>query len=339
VLLLPDGDDPDSFARKHSTDELKSYINEHQTDFIEFKTRLTLDHVSDPIERSKAITSIVRSIAYVRDPILRDTYITNFAQRCGLKESPLLQTMNKFIQKDIEDRKKERERMSSPQAQAEGTGNANETTAEIEVPADIAVSLPTPNTNVGETERRGMMPNATQDGIATLLMRELVRHGEEIIYNNVETEDGQHVDLSVAEYIAFDLAQDGIRFPDAMYNQMLDEAIAHIHDPGFEAMRFFTQHPDPRLSQAATDLAIDRHQLGGRFLREPREGELKTRVEHLVMDYRRHLMEQRLKSLQDRIKTCPPEDLQQLNDLILQFQETQQLRDMLAKQLGNDIIV
>nr|MCR4919384.1 DNA primase [Prevotella sp.] len=121
VLLLPDGDDPDSFARRHSADELRQYIEQQQTDFIEFKARLTLDGVDDPIERSKAITSIVRSIAYIPDPILRDTYLTTFAQRSLLKEQPLLQTMNKFIRQDMDERRRERER------QQDGAGTSAQT--------------------------------------------------------------------------------------------------------------------------------------------------------------------------------------------------------------------
>ena len=97
VLLLPDGDDPDSFARKHSTEELKRYIDENQTDFITFKTRLTVQDVSDPVKRSQGIGGIVKSVSVIPDQILRSTYIADLAQRIGIKEQTLVAEMNKYI--------------------------------------------------------------------------------------------------------------------------------------------------------------------------------------------------------------------------------------------------
>ena len=110
VLLLPDGDDPDSFARKHSTDDLKRYIEENQTDFITFKSRLTVENVTDPVKRSEAIGGIVKSISVIPDQILRSTYISDFAHRINMKEQTLIAEMNKYIRRDIEDKEKEKAR-------------------------------------------------------------------------------------------------------------------------------------------------------------------------------------------------------------------------------------
>ena len=110
VLLLPDGDDPDSFARKHSTEELKKYIEANQTDFITFKARLTVQDVADPVKRSEGIGGIVRSISVIPDQILRSTYISDFAQRVGIKEQTLIAEMNKYIRANLEEKEKERQR-------------------------------------------------------------------------------------------------------------------------------------------------------------------------------------------------------------------------------------
>ena len=110
VLLLPDGDDPDSFARKHTATEFKEYIEQNATDFISFKTRLTVENVTDPVKRSEAIGGIVKSISVIPEQILRSTYLSTLAQRLGIKEQTLLNTMNGMIRKDIEDKEKERER-------------------------------------------------------------------------------------------------------------------------------------------------------------------------------------------------------------------------------------
>ena len=128
VLLLPDGDDPDSFARKHPAQEFRDYIEEHQTDFIAFKTNLLLKGVTDPIKRSEAINSIVHSVAVIQDPIKRATYIADCAHRLGMNENTLIGTMNNFIREGQEQLRKEQQReerrqdttattVSSPQAQ------------------------------------------------------------------------------------------------------------------------------------------------------------------------------------------------------------------------------
>ena len=103
VLLLPDGDDPDSFARKHSAEDFRKYIEEHQTDFIEFKTDLLLRNERDPLKRSEAINSVVRSISFVTNPILRDTYLHDCSVRMGINEATLINTLNNFIRSNREE--------------------------------------------------------------------------------------------------------------------------------------------------------------------------------------------------------------------------------------------
>ena len=97
VLLLPNNEDPDSFARQHTADEFKAYIEAHATDFIRFKTALLLDNENDPLKRSEAINSIVMSISMVQNPILRDTYLHDCAQRIGMNEMTLINQMNALI--------------------------------------------------------------------------------------------------------------------------------------------------------------------------------------------------------------------------------------------------
>jgi DNA primase len=91
VLLLPEQDDPDSFARKHTASDFKKYISEHQTDFIEFKTNLLLKGVTDPIKRSEAISSIVKSVSVILDPIIRATYLQECSARLGIQETDTYQ--------------------------------------------------------------------------------------------------------------------------------------------------------------------------------------------------------------------------------------------------------
>ena len=255
VLLLPDGDDPDSFSRKHSAQELKDYIEKNQTDFITFKTRLTVENVTDPVKRSEAIGGIVKSISMIPDQILRSTYLSELSQRMGIKEQTLLNSMNSMIRKKIEE---------SGERRAEGDMSAAE---------NSLTSLHSPlSTTSSEVEK--------------LLIQSVVRDGEKVIYENVETDNGELINLTVAQYISYDLGQDNLTFHDARYNQILEEAVAHSGEDGFKAETYFMQHPDVNISTLAVELAIDRHQLGKRFQPKEREGGLRQHVLHLVLDLR-----------------------------------------------------
>ncbi|MDE6807053.1 MAG: DNA primase, partial [Prevotella sp.] len=177
---------------------------------------------------------------------------------------------------------------------------------------------------------------ATQ--VELMLIREVVRNGEKIIFNDVETEDGQTIALTVAEYIHFDLSQDELIFAAPLHNQILAEAVTHVHDEGFKAETYFCAHPDLQVSQLATRLAIDRHQLGGRFLVEDTENSLRRRVLHLVMDFRLDIVETRLKEIQRMLQQVGGDSLRMM-ELLKEHKDTKELRDALAKKLGSDLLV
>ena len=312
VLLLPDGDDPDSFSRKHSAQEFKKYIEEHATDFIDFKIRQTVENVTDPVKRSEAIGGIVKSISVVPDQILRSTYLSELSLRLGIKEQTLLNSMNGMIRKDIEEKEKERERESE---RTNASGNDN--------PPQEFIGLHTVDEQTLEVER--------------LLIRAVIRDGEKVIYENVETEDGGTTNLTVAQYIAFDLGQDGLSFHDERYNQILDEAVAHSGEEGFKAEPYFMQHPDVEISSLAAKLAIDRHQLGKGFQLKEREGGLRRSVLHLVLDFRLEIIEKRLKEIKLQLKQAGS-DMARVKELLEEYKDTQQIRDALAKQLGVGLV-
>ena len=325
VLLLPDGDDPDSFARKHTAQEFKDYIEAHQTDFITFKTQLTVENVSDPVKRSEAIGGIVKSISVIPDQILRSTYLSELSQRMGIKEQTLLNSMNGYIRKDIEEKEKERERgravdgVSQSLSQEQGNVDSLQTNST----SQEFIGLHSVDEQTHEVER--------------LLVRSIIRDGEKVIFENVETEDGGTTSLTVAQYIGYDLGQDGLRFHDERYNRILDEAMAHSGDPDFKAETYFMQHPDVDLSSLAARLAIDRHQLGKGFQPKEQKGTLRQHVLHLVLDLRLDIIEKRLKDIQLQLRNVGS-DMERAKSLLEEYRDTQQLRDALAKQLGNDLV-
>ena len=146
------------------------------------------------------------------------------------------------------------------------------------------------------------------------------------------------IKLSVAQYVAYDLGADDLYFHDDRYNQILQEAVEHSGEDGFKAESYFMQHPDVNISHLAVQLAIDRHQLGKSFQPKEREGGLRQHVLHLVLDLRMDIVEKRLKEIQRELREVGS-DRERMMQLLEEFRDTQQLRDALAKQLGNDVVV
>jgi DNA primase len=327
VLLLPDGDDPDSFSKKHSAQEFKDYIEKNATDFISFKTRLTVENVTDPVKRSEAIGGIVKSISVIPDQILRSTYLSELSQRMGIKEQTLLNSMNGMISKEIEEKAKERERQNHGVLGVQGVQGVQDNS-----------SRDNPVTESGNVLNSINSLNSSPSAeVERLLVQSVVRDGEKVIFEGIETEDGQTIDLTVAQYIAYDLGQDGLSFHDERYNQILSEAAVHSSEEGFKAEEYFMHHPDIAISSLAANLAIDRHQLTPGFQPKEREGGLRQRVLHLVLDLRMDIIEKRLKEIQAQLKTVGS-DMERMKQLLEEFRDTQQIRDALARQLGNDVI-
>lgn len=315
VLLLPDGDDPDSFSRKHSAEEFKEYISSHQTDFIQFKTDLLLRGVSDPVKRSEAISNIIRSVSVIPNQITRDTYLHECSHRLQMSERTLISTMNGFIRGDLEDKAKETEREQRRlQNQLQDGGQA-----------------------AGGPAYGRTAPQHSNE-IERMLIQNIIRHGEETIFEGLETEDGKTVNLSVAQFVDYDLAQDGLSFTNEMYNRILAEAVEHSNDEGFKAETYFMHHPDIRISSLAGDLAINRYQLSRSLEMQHKPETLRQRVVHLVLDFRMTIIKQRLKDIQMQLRQAGS-DMERITQLMKEYRDTQQLRDMMARKLGSDVII
>ena len=312
VLILPDGDDPDSFSRKHTADEFKTYIERHQTDFIQFKTDLLLKGVTDPQKRSEAVSSILKSVSVIPDKLKRDTYLSECSHRFNVNEQALVTTVNTYIQRDKEEKQKERERGDA--------GAADEQREELIMP----IGLHTAQEQTTEVER--------------LLIQNIIRHGDEVIYEGVETDDGQLINLNVAQYVDYDLGADGLEFSNPLFNRILQEAVEHSGDAGFKADLYFMQHPDPQVSQLAANLGIDRHQLSRSFQVNSNSDLLRQRIEHLILDFRMDIVSQHLKELQRKMKEMGS-DMSQLKEVMDEYKKTQELRNALARQRGSDVIV
>ena len=319
VLLLPDGDDPDSFARKHTVADFRKYIEEHQTDFMEFKTDLMLKNERDPLKRSEAINSIIKSISLVNDQILRDTYLHDCAMRMGMNEATLINTMNKFIR--------------------DGRSSA---TAQGQQPQHIAQQQRIATTAT---------PLEQASKVEQMIIKMVIKHGSDILYRNVEDEDGNLIDLTLAQFLDYNLSADSLTFSNDIFTRILQEAVEHSTEEGFDSEQYFIHHDDIEVSRLATTLSEERYRLSApttddenlsdierQQQEETRIERLRLQLDHLLNDFRMDMTEHKLKDLQRQIAT-PGTPTDEIMRLMAEYKDTQMLRNQLAKKLGNNIIV
>ncbi len=310
VLLLPDGQDPDEFARSHTAEELRKYIDDHQEDFIQFKTSLLLKGETDPKKRADGINSIVESISMIQDPVLRDTYIHDCSQRTGLAEATLITRMNAYIR---------------------SKGNAT----------------PAPQAAAPTAEERFVDDNG---GVSSLIVRLIIKHGECIIYNNVEDDNGVFHNLSIAQVVDYSLSQDHLNFTNELYNRILHEAAEQSADPQWKAEPYFLHHDDIEICRVASELSADAYHVtqpkdDGPINEEARRQKeanmmdtLREQTEHLLLDFRMRYVEKHLKELKAQMLKVAG-DMCKLRELMEEFKDMQQIRNVLAKKLGNNIFI
>ena len=305
VLLLPDGDDPDSFARKHSAEEFRKYVEDNQTDFIRFKSDVMLRGVNDPIKRSEAITSIVRSISVIPNQITRDTYVHECSDRLQINEQTLINTMNSFIRGDIESAQKEQER--------EGRRH--------DAPTASAIA-------------------PSQDNpIEPLLIQLILQHGGDIIYKDVKTADGESINLTVAQFIDYDLSQDNLRLSNPIYQTILNEAAAHSGDEGFDPAAFFASYHDINVSSVASSLTFNKYQLCRSLEITPDEEAVRLNTIHLLSEYRAHTVQNMLNALKSRLAEAQRDkNGDEVRAILKEMMDARTLRDTIADSVGQSLV-
>ncbi|MGM9714152.1 MAG: DNA primase [Prevotella sp.] len=343
VLLLPDGEDPDSFARRHSSEEYREYISSHQTDFIQFKISTLLTGVTDPAQRSAHIESIVRSVSVIPDLITRQAYLQDCATRLSMPESVLTARMNTLISEQ-----RAAERRSAAAASQAAERRAATDNAQTGEAADAPNTEPAHNGPAhNEPRTSGQTPiytpaGGTQRGVrsgrvtpSAILAELIVRYGERIIKHDVETVDGDKVSLSLAEYVFYNLRCDNITLDNPLYMSILEEAVSHVHDEGFTSQTYFVHHPDLEISRLAVSLSQERYVLANSLTREMTDEALLQRVEHLLFELHRDVVDMRLKEVERSLAAAfgSPDE----QDVMKQYAELKQIRAKIARRLGNTI--
>ncbi len=308
VLLLPDGKDPDEFARSYSAEDFRKYIEDNQTDFIVFKINVLLKGVTDPVKRSEAVSSIVQSVSVIKDPILRDTYIRECANRTGVSERTLMEQMNRNIYTNREQQTREQQQQRAAVIQEQ------------------------------KMDEQAVATVQQASKVEKMLIQAVVRDGEKIIFRDVKDEtSGEMYNLTVAQYIAYDLASDNLGFSNELYSRILQEAVEHCGEEGFKAEEFFTQHADINIASVAVRLSVDRFQLAESLQVKETELTVRDKVVHLVADFRLDYVSSHLKELNAQLLQAT--DPEEVNKIMEKIMEMQVFRNKLARRRGSNILV
>lgn len=305
VLFLPDGNDPDSFARSHSAEEFRRYIQENQTDFIQFKTDILLRGVTDPVKRSQAINSIVESISKIKNQITRASYITDCSHRLGVNEAIIVNALNNFVRNGMSEQVK---------AERRAAGLKDSTVAAAQQ-AQSAMRAVTPLDKLLEVEE--------------LLVQLIIHHGDQLI--TVQDVDGNDVEVAVAQYISLDLGGDGFKFHNDLYNQIMQEAVEHLEkEDDFVAETYFANHPNPEISRLAGLPTGDQEVSTASLQMKMSADKLRQFVFKDILSFRTHYIAQRIIEVQQEFARNPTN-----RELLQEFMKLKQMNTLLASQANN----
>ena len=243
VVLLPEGEDPDSYAQNHDSTEFIQFIEKHQTDFIRFKTAiLSKDAKDDPFKKAQLIKDVVTSIAVIPDMITRQMFIKDCAERLHISEKVLTIEVINLRKKQVEEDQKGQEHTTSSPSVPSVTSDTSD-----HISSDESEKV----VGIGEAIKQ---PDSPLDKHFYDLIQLVVRHGEQIVGIN-----GQM--FMIGEIIISALEGDSIRPTKTVYQTIMNDFKVHYLDEGFKAETFFKFHEDPDVSATAVDMLIDRYQL------------------------------------------------------------------------------
>ena len=358
VCLLPDGEDPDSFARQHNATEFQAFIKEHETDFIRFKTNLLMEDAGkDPIKRAELIGSIVQSISVIPEAIVRDVYIKECAQLLHVEDRLLVSEVAKRREQQVESKaaQAERERQRAQRQAEQQALDANgeplpppPTEMEAALP-DGELPPPILDDELGGDNQPlppppGYLPSANKANdellkYERLILRMIIRYGEQVLF-----QDDEQQNVTVIGYIDSELRNDELTFSTPLHQQILNEAIAQQANNGFKAERYFLMHENPIVSQFAGNLISERYQLskyhskGQKIIGdEERLGEL---IPHLVINYKYAIVGEELKKMLQQLQDPSiTSDAEKCNDLMNRYSELRQTQNLMAKHLGDRVVI
>ena len=334
VVLLPEGDDPDSFARSHSASEVQSYISQHARNFITFKAELLLSEAADdPIKRSAVTKDMVHSIAQIPDTIQRSMFIKECAKLMDVDYNMLIGEVARFRMTTLGDSEAEafihrQQQQINRENRGYGYNNYNRQQQ--------------PVTNAEEAEQRfGEMPlAASTQTLEREILYYLLKFGD---HNYEIMESGTVIELNVAQEIIRQFDNDGLNFFDPVYNKILELYRAALAQGRFPNQSEIVNHPDPKVCSIAVDiLTMDDNYTESAIwsqkeMRSLSESEmLSTGIPKLFWLYKSKTVMNRIAELNAALANNPTED--EMVKIVLELTEMNRLKVTLSNHLGRLII-
>lgn len=336
TLLLPDGEDPDSFAKSMGASELMDYIETNSTDFIHFKTRLLLEGAADdPIKKAKLIQDIVQSISVIPNEITRMVYIKACSAQLEVPEDTLYRESNKIIRQKRQEKEKESRRLMSRQRYdaQKTTGAGNDVPPpDFALPAD-APAMPTSPAPAAPSNLRDSPEER-------MLLKFLLSYGEMNMFKKGDLYYEEYPDMTVADYIIGQLQDDDLELTSPAYKAIYDEYVQLKADGRQDIDRYFIQHEDAQVCQLAVDLTTDRYQRSKMFEHSVIESDeecLSVLVPRIVTEFKLQWVISETKKQLEILQTEKDEAL--LDEATRKYQELNILKSELSKFLGNRTVL
>lgn len=349
VVLLPEGEDPDSFARKQNAESFNNFIAKNEVDFIRFKAQLLLNETqNDPVKRAGLIANIVESIAHIPDGIKRSVYIKDSANLLQISEKLLVQEVNKVRLKKYDQQKRAirpslRNTSSKPEQQ---TATSSQTPSHKELDKDISHK----KSRIYFIERE--------------IIRYIIRYGMTMVFQRFEKKkqkDGKQskeIDVlveegsSVIEFIHFDLERDNIKITDPIFLTIFEEAYEKSAQENFDPAKYFISHPNSDVSKIATEMLSDKYQLSkihAKTLGEDSNDEksrlleenlLEILVPRSTTELKNVYVMQQIARVMKKIKEAErSNNFEEILTLLDEKIKLEEIKKVLAKMLGEKVII
>lgn len=299
LLMFPDNDDPDSFSRKVTEQEFKDYLQNNTQDFLYFKAKkLSSETKNDPIKRAGVIKDIVESIALIPDNIIRSIYIKECASIMEIEESILQLEVNK-IRKKGASKQKQGERSASPEQAAAGGINAD---PELFEPPELQ-----------EKEILSF------DSEERELLRIMLTHGKVLIEIDAEDHEQEthNLEITLAEYILFELWRDEISFENPIHQTVLDEYVHELSNQRLPDIQHFLMSQNPLISSFVVNYVINNYELSAKWghlgVEVPQEiTNIKKGTQHLLFSLKEKKLNAYIHDKQEILKTATEADTENI---------------------------
>ncbi len=334
ILLLPDDDDPDSFARKHNATEFREYVATHQVDFISFKTNLLMAEAkNDPDKMSDLIRSIVESIAVIPEEIERSVYVHRCSEMLKVDEMMLLRQIKRRREYNAEQRKVEKEREEQRRQFQEG--GSTDAPADAEVKADEP-SRPEPEMPASLTESVQTEGQRRFQQMEEVIMRTVVCHGgQEIAFGD---SDGTEQSMTVIDYIARDLEMDKLTFRTPLYARMFDAVVHADRQQEFSPSQFFLNSSDEEFSKEAFRLMSDRYMFSSKD-EDKEKTVVPADVSRMLVEYKNVIVTSAINDIVRQLADpAVANDSERLMGLLQEQMRLTNVKKQLAKILGQRVV-